>query len=422
MSYLTLENGIPDFSKAVISLWFRVPRESVVAASTNSIATDVEGFFILQNILSLVTFGRPQTNKNYHGHLHDVANWISEISGPSPWLETYYDEGPPYAVDPSYIGVLCHDSGIFKLIINLQMENYMSIESSGWITTQMNLWTGDDPAAPTDTSLGSGFVGSGLDIGQAIIEDVSYVDNARPEFFTVESAGWLQPDRWHHLLLSFDVGGSLSIGTPFASSSCKLWYAIDDVDYRGAENLLPFRDTGGQWGPDDLDANAILTQNAWRLSGLDPNWQAINYYQNNYVGLPSGFYEGGSIPSNGAGIGLPAIARYVDSIFRCEMAEFQMFTGVTMNTGDETNRRAFVSEDGKPVPPTQKRNPGDPESKSGSIELLGKKPEILLHGSGNWKTGRNTGSTGIDSNGDPIALGQFHPTALIRPYTPDPSL
>jgi hypothetical protein len=426
MSYLTLQGGIADFSKAVISLWFRAPRESIIAASNNKVDSGLENFEMLQSILPLITLGKPQVSRTYSTPTHDVAV-IHEYLPGEPSGVTYdtidYVEGRSYDVDPSYIGLLCHSDGTFNMAFNLQMKNDMPLRATTHVTTQMDIYSGSDPGAPVAEAdiLGTGVVVLFPNVGVAAIADASYVDNAQPEVFTVITREDLEPDQWHHILLSFDVGGSISIGTPFASTSCKLWYAIDDRDYRGAENLGPYRNTGGQWGPDTLDANAILTKNAWLFSGLDPNWQAINYYQNHFVGLPQGIYGGGSIPSANAEIGLPASLKYVDAIFRCEMGEFQLFTDVTLDTGDEHNRRVFVDDEGKPVDPE-----GTEDEPAPAEKLLGKKPDILLHGSDDWIAGKNTGSLGIEINTDGEVVerpsGQFTPTAAIEPYKPDPAL
>ena len=106
------------------------------------------------------------------------------------------------------------------------------------------------------------------------------------------------------------------------------------------------------------------------------------------------------------------------------MAEFQLFTGVTLDTSVEENRRAFVDEDGVPVPPEGKPPTEDkPDGEKPPAEkLLGKRPDIVLHGSGDWSDGNNTGSLGVDNDGDNIPSGQFEPTGAIPSYTPDPSL
>lgn len=416
MSYLTLpeKDALPNFSKAVISLWFRIPKASVIAAATQQgIKTEVPNFNMMQQILPLVTFGRQQKSKIYETPSHNVAvihphPTIPGEPDPNTKFDTiYYKESASYSVDPSYIGLGCNKDGTFHVGFNLQMDGFMSFSATSFITTRVDIYSGSDPSAPVAESsqLGSGVIAIFPDVGVTAIEDVSYVNNVQPEVFTVNSNKSYDSDHWHHLLLSFDVSGSVSIGTPFASSNCRLWYAIDDVDYRGAENLQPYRDTGGQWGHDTLDPNAILTNNAWRYSGSDPNFEAIHYYMNHYVGLPSGSYSNGKIPSENAELGFPASSAYVESIFQVQMAEFQMWTDVTLDTGKVKNRRAFIDEKGKPE-----------LDFSISEKLLGKKPELKLHKSGNWKKGENTGTLGDPKNPDLIA------TAKIVIYRPDPSL
>jgi hypothetical protein len=423
VSYLTLKDGIPNFSQAVISLWFRAPKESVVAASANMVDSGTPNFPMLQKILLLVSFGKPQSSKFYRTPTRNVAEIHPYLPGePDPattYNTIYYEEGQPFHVDPSFIGLFCYPDAVPRLVFNLQMPDTMAISHSSFITTQMDIYSGSDPSAPVAEAdvLGSGVVSLAPDVGVATIADASYADSPQPELFNVVTDIGIEPDQWHHLLLSFDVGGKVSIGTPFAASECRLWYAIDDKDYRGAQNLLPYRDIDGQWGPDTLNPNAVLTANVHRHSGSDPNWEAINYYMNHYIGLPSGSYDRGSIPSSGAELGLPASTRYKDAVFRVEMAEFQMWTGVTLDTGTEENRRAFVDADGYPVLPEVRDGKPPPAEK-----LLGKRPDILLHGNGDWIDGTNTGSLGIDDAGNLIPSGQFKPTAKIISYEPDPSL
>jgi hypothetical protein len=120
-----------------------------------------------------------------------------------------------------------------------------------------------------------------------------------------------------------------------------------------------------------------------------------------------------------------------------------MWTGVTLDTGEEKNRRAFIDyerdvngnivtgADGKvtlksvpPVgqPPSDEHPDGQPAP---ADKLLGKRPEILLHGSSKWINGNNTGTAGVNYNVDPPVIkpeGQFQPVAEIKAYTPDPTL
>jgi hypothetical protein len=213
-----------------------------------------------------------------------------------------------------------------------------------------------------------------------------------------------------------------------------MWYAIDDKDYRGPENMGPNRDA-----PDGLGPNTILTENIYSLSGT---------FSDNFMGEPvpsppSGSYAPGPIPTSGQAFGIPGTSAYVNDISWVELAEFQLFTGVMLDTGVESNRRAFIdyerNDNGIPIkdkdgqftlipvdpvgqPPTDEHPEGLPAP---AEKLLGKRPDILLHGSDRWINGENTGTTGVDYDAEPPQekpAGQFQPTGEIRAYTPDPSL
>jgi len=117
---------------------------------------------------------------------------------------------------------------------------------------------------------------------------------------------------------------------------------------------------------------------------------------------------------NGGPVGLPASAEYVDTIYHCEMAEFQMWGGISLDTENVINRRAFVDANGKPVKPIK------------AEELMGRRPDIQFHGTNKWQQGYNTGTTGAQQSTtgefEKIPSGQFIPTAKIAKYLPDPSL
>jgi hypothetical protein len=405
VSYLSLANGIPDFSKAVISLWFRAPQKSVDAASQHIVGA----FPILQQVLPLVTFGRPQKNKNYVANppinvaidkgLGDAIH--EEIR---PYMSsTGFSSIEPYDVDPCYVGLQClgeQTLNRFRLIFNIQTATEMAPATSTFVTTGVEYYNPNLPPPYTGPLGQNGWIDY---YTHTIIDDASYVNNDQPQWFLVQSAETFKPDVWHHLLLSFDIGGEVSIGHPNASSACKLWYAIDDKDYRGSDNLQPYRDTD-----DGLGLNTILTEKVYHLSGPTP---AGGFkYMAHVVPPPSGALTGASVPAEDDPFGIPAPVKYVDAIFEVELAEFQMWTGITLDTGEEQNRRAFVDKDGFPVPP------------SAAEALLGKRPDILLHGSSKWIDGMNTGSLGVDGSGNTIASGQFTSTGMIDRYKPDPSL
>lgn len=91
------------------------------------------------------------------------------------------------------------------------------------------------------------------------------------------------------------------------------------------------------------------------------------------------------------------------------MAELQIWAGQTLDTSDVSMRRLFIDDKGKPVPPSK------------AEKVLGK-PDVKLHGSGNWKAGRNTGTSGIDKDGNTKSDGQFQHIAGIERFLPDPQL
>ena len=50
-------------------------------------------------------------------------------------------------------------------------------------------------------------------------------------------------------------------------SACKFWYALDDVNYDGEDNLGPYFVEGGD------DRNAILTENAYDVADSETGIQ-----------------------------------------------------------------------------------------------------------------------------------------------------
>jgi hypothetical protein len=200
-----------------------------------------------------------------------------------------------------------------------------------------------------------------------------------------------------------------------------MWCALDDVNKNGKElPAITFSNLSQEFSG---NPNAILSYNTYLTAGLftgpEPDANPIASFNVSFSGdlgdsviIPSeASYSGGS----------------VEPLQRIELSDLQIFTGVTLDTGSVANRRAFVDANGLPVPPAATAvvvEPGAPPSLivGGSIELLGKKPEIVLRGSGNWIGGRNTGTLGMDNNGVSIPSGQFIPTGNIIRYVPDPQL
>lgn len=241
----------------------------------------------------------------------------------------------------------------------------------------------------------------------------------------------IKPDHWHHVLISFEIKPCIAHGhdpvpgetstdtenwlpSEDVESTSKLWIALDD------KNFTKF-DLSSNWN-EGGDPNEVLTEEAFEVIGK-PTFDATkldNAVLSN-TGATKVFptFEADCRKISGAPVGLPASQQYQDNVLRVEMAEFQLFTGITLDTGDETKRRGFIDAAGKPVDPNKSsKSDGLP----GSIELLKKRPDILLHQSSNWKNGKNTGTSGKTDDGNEIPEGQFQPTAKIENYKPDPSL
>jgi hypothetical protein len=117
--------------------------------------------------------------------------------------------------------------------------------------------------------------------------------------------------------------------------------------------------------------------------------------------------SGFSIPVAGHPIGIPASAHHLEHNTGVEMAELQIWVNQSVDVA--SIKQLFIDKNGKPV------SPGKAE------EALGK-PDIKLHGSANWKQGKNTGSTGVDDDGNTISSGQFSRVAGIEVFKPEPEL
>jgi hypothetical protein len=206
----------------------------------------------------------------------------------------------------------------------------------------------------------------------------------------------VEPDQWHHLLLSYDVAGA----------SGRMWLVLDDVT-RDGKSFYPA---------------SPYCMSLFGFSGA-PNDILASF---NYP-----FFDGTGQIANSSGfkmitapIGIPA-QRSLSEGYReygpVELAELQIFTGLALDITSANYRRAFLDYDrdagGNPIGTELK-----PVAPSKAEKLIGKKPEILLHGTDNWKAGRNTGTLGFDGDGNPNPDGQFVPIGTIDTYKPDPTL
>lgn len=426
MSYLKLPPSLTlDLSRATISLWFRVPRSTV---DTVEVISNVGDFYVFDGVIPLLVLGTQKQGTVTHFATQIVGYGLEPAPGGGPPTITrpIYSNVPvgtyPGQMAPSFIGI--DTSG--HLSIHLQTGDVGSSSQINFVISRYNLATTDD-----------GFY-----------ETVTYTDTSADEFPFPDCLGndgmptnWGGPqaskhievafDAWHHLLLSWDVGGGnashglLEFPTfdppnldeiyLYVDAVSKLYCAVDDINRTGVD--LP-----AIWYP-----------------GMGPN-DTISYATGQIAGLymqtdPAGPYPGGGGEQIGGptatpqysvsfasgvradGVYIPSELEYRISYApelggpdktnpnkAVELAELQIFAGLAIDTGNETYRRAFIDSDGKPVDPAE------------AEKVMGKPPDILLHGTGNWIAGRNTGALGL------ISAGQFTPTGKIDPYSPDPSL
>jgi hypothetical protein len=415
MSYLHLPSiNMADFHKGTISLWFRFSQDAVQSAqlyNANYQPPDPDAPEIFRSTIPLITFGR-----KVMAHMYDSVDVIVGTTPPSfdpsgnvipgePVMATHTVEKGVAPCEPSHIGIdVSGDDVVLKMFF--QMETRAQVQGLNGQIVEVHFEV--DPI-------------SGLYQRYDTVEDISYIRTGQPESFLIKPKFKIETDQWHHLLVSFDFSGPVDVVAAevedtstfdedseliaTVKSFCKLWYAFDDENRNGKDNI------GHGWVPQD--ANGIVTQTAkdaaFVYTPVPPDPFVTGGNEN-----PEYHRAASPMPMNAGPVGLPASAEYVQTIYHCEMAELQFFSDLVFDTNDLSRRRAFVDADGKPVDPAETET------------ILGQRPAILLHGSGNWKTGYNTGSVGveIDTNGEKTSLpgGQFTPVAKIAKYKPEPVL
>jgi hypothetical protein len=479
MSYLQLPNGIPDFSQAIISFWFRVPQTSINALQARNTADFATSPYPrLAGIMPLVTFGQlfegrqseltwPQDASyqyifwEYEGPAAGGLGWQRQIDEPP---HIVYSTGPVLRQseaiysNPCYVGIALDGDGQPFLNVFLQTKDmgepswlyalphyFITDQNYGVVTGTLEL---QNPMSAWD---GAECVTDSTAPNNPWIYTQTWTDASRewmPELDSFRAGSnkmKIIPDQWHHVLLSFDLVSSNTSGSYFVTdgTACahsiqtqtsfpslgdasKIWIAFDDVNYTGGD-LRGFSTDFGSF-PVDLGKNDMISRfTMMTYLTIQQEQHIIEWAQQCSVqdrimtgaGVPSYTYPANPLPASGQPFGIPAAANVSDKILHVEMAEFQMWVGKTLDTGDVKNRRAFIDANGKPVPPNKQPTANDPTS--GSIALLGK-PDVTLHGSGNWVKGHNTGTTGTDADGKDIPSGQFKATGKIKAYRPDPSL
>ena len=376
MSYLSSDVGLPNFTKAVISLWFRVPQASVDAAK-KSMGYDPETM-IGGAVIPLLTFGNitegfssggaPAINSGsltiHTGRLVSGA-FVEDYPTTSQTGVNSTMEGAefyaPVRLPPSAITVDC--SGDAPCIfVNLQTPNrahrtgMFAYLSNGTSSSDVYAVTSVTSSPPTDPPPDFMRRKDWITIGGDITD---FVLSGSPEMFYGRSNVLVTADVWHHLLLSFDLSGAIGNGV----SDCQMWMALDDVNY--VRDGLPALTDGGH-GPNTIfaqggvyggvypDRPPMLPQShpsgwyeAGGVPGSDPPIRTYTWIDTTITGsFEPSTYRFKPEPLVGSPINVPAPGSAVRQV---QMAELQIFTGVTLDTGVEKNRRAFINSKGQPV-------------------------------------------------------------------------
>ena len=437
MSYLSSDVGLPDFRKAVISLWFRVPQTSVDAAKADQ-GYDKETM-IGGSLVPLLVFGgivegynSPASRVERSGVLTQHTGRLSYGSFVEDYpttTETGFNFSTitdgfanPTRLSPSSIAVNC--AGDYPVIaIRLQTTSrpkrtgqFFNTATGTSSTDLYYITSGGGASAPPSFMREQDWVHIGDDVTDFIL-------SGRPETFLIDGNVPIAPDVWHHLLVSFDIPED-EIGN--GKSSCRIWMAIDDVNCTGdalgthtpdgfaSNTLFPY---GGGAYPDEPPLPIQTYESGWYSRGSigDPPIFTYVWIDTTVTGSTVPItYRFTPPPLVGSPVSIPGPG---GSPRKVQMAELQIFTGVTLDTSVEANRRAFINSKGQPVdeaygvvkyrgiygPKTPNVTPSAP------IKLLGRSPDVaIVRSARNWMSGFGFNKT------------SFRPHGKIRPVKPDP--
>lgn len=414
MSYLQMSKSFP-ITKVVISFWFRVPTESAdeVRSRTANVFWDYRVFF---GVVPLITWGTQQTVTVPRIETYDSGSL--NVSGGIIFLSRL-DENSKAPMQPSGIGVRVGSakSPDNPPTLDVHIQTDVAATGSGFGSIASS-FTGDFIGIVSDP--GPNFGKPVYSNVQYITEDVSStILGAAPDYFGnsdshVSSSGAGYPevklDKWHHLLISWDL----------KSGTSKMWCAIDDKNIDGTD--LPAMNNMSLMGPNDH-----MPWATFQALGSDTMSASLALGDDNVPTDPVNLPAPSSVKSPNNDADSPGFIISIAPIEKVELAELQIFSGVTLDASNVENRRAFITKDEKRVAdgnvPSNTYKPANP---SKAKELMGKEPDIMLHGSGNWKNGNNTGALGFttdqDGNKKKDPSGQFKASGEIKKYKPDPSI
>ena len=409
--YLTLNNAL-DMNKVIISFWFRIPKETadIVKAGASSFYFD---YPVFNGVIPLLTWG-PQLPATIYGlEQYESGSYTSDIFAYHPIMLERVTASHSAPMQPSCIGVNAIEDRP-TLHVHIQTDDHASGTNMLKIASDFTGMLQE----PQEGDPGPVYVDP-----EYIFEDVSYIITASPDYLGNSTKGGDPEvgavDKWHHLLISWElIPHSTQTG---GGGTSMMWCAIDDKNKAG--NDLPAMNDTSYMAPNDHKA-----------------WVPFTYDFGGSDGDAVASIDFSPIPSNPVRVPGPASVSYTNDtggvstkapIHTVELAELQIFLGITLDTSEERNRRAFIDferdNNGKKIVDKDDHGTLAPVDPKKAEELLGRKPDILLHGATRWKSGYNTGSIGITvDSGTGLtkknSAGQFKPTGVITKFKPDPSL
>jgi hypothetical protein len=413
MGYLTLNGGIPDFNKAVISFWFRVPHESVDAARA-AYKGDNSPF---DGMIPLMVMGKPGTGTTpaqsapervptyqVNGWITNGTSQVNDISvvgacpqyGPYSFLAqgkydlnldihfipatdyeytTLYNAvptGPAPPTVPTCVAVNCAN-GASNLYVNFETAKAPQVSGLAFNQTvtmgPMHAIPGSERFAFDQGTKISQWCTPPFGLMIEHIGPETVVSNTIHAIYYPTSYDTGDPVYGYTDISDLSAGATGSIHSDLITVTPDMWHhVLISLDLKTVQThgrgqfddftkLSDYVDSAADLfvALDDVNfTGGDLSGNA--VGGDDPN-AVLTDGAMAVAGTPAGgtgavpAYMLGTpmIPAGGQAVGLPATAVYVDNIYRVEMAEFLLWGGVMLDTGVQDNRRLFIAPDKKGV-------------------------------------------------------------------------
>jgi hypothetical protein len=203
-----LDIGVPNFSKAVFSFWFRIPAASIAAANAQFVSINPDS--ILES-----SPDNPYWESSLLGMLPLV------VFGPNPIVSTSggsFGDATSHT-SPCFIGVNCGP----KVQTNYDGDMTASRSLCAHFAYDNDPFTVHFEPSPITWHYQNRFqIGYSPGFGTFF--------NTGPYFTLDGTSITVSADRWHHLLLSFDFSGT---------GACPFYWAFDDVDRSDMTHLWP---------------------------------------------------------------------------------------------------------------------------------------------------------------------------------------